>query len=708
MGHKIMLARVLGLLATASTFVISVCGQDKTQAGTLSSRPNIILVVADDLGYGDLGVFFQNQRRAANDRSQPAHFTPHLDAMAAQGIQLRDHYCSAPVCAPSRASLLLGVHQGHANVRDNQSDKAVEDNHTFASVLKAAGYATGAFGKWGLQGGPNEGDPAAAQAGPAQWPGYPTRRGFDFYYGYVRHRDGHAHYPQKDGKQVWENEREVSTDLAGCYTADLFTARAKKWIADQHAAHPQQPFLCYLAFDTPHAKLQYPPCDYPAGGGKQGGVQWLGTPGRMINTAHGQPDGCCHPDYAQATWDDDRDPSTPEKPWPDVGRRYASAVRRIDDCVGDVLQLVKELGLDEHTLVVFTSDNGVSMESYLPAPFSPQFFRSFGAFDGIKRDCWEGGVRVGALARWPGVVPAGAISREPSAQYDWLATFAELAGVPAPARTDGVSLVPTLGGREQKRSSPIYIEYFVRGKTPGYAEFLPQRRNRERGQMQAIRIGDFMGVRYGISSAADPFEIYNVATDPQQATNLARQGREYDALQQQLHDAVPAMRRPDEAAPRPYDNELQPAVQPAKTAPGIAWRAFEMAAPWVPRLDDLKPTAHGTHPRPDVAVSPRRDDVALFFTGYLEVPEDGEYRFHITADGGTLLRIHEATVIDADGGHEPGSEADGVVRLQAGKHPFRLYYARRRAGEPRLVWNWSRAEMPEQPIPASVFSHDLN
>ncbi len=675
-------------------------------ASAAERQPNILFILTDDLGYGDIGVFYQNQRRAANDRAQPWHLTPQLDAMAAEGIQLRDHYCSAPVCAPSRASLLLGVHQGHANVRDNQFDKALEHNHTIATVLKGAGYATAAFGKWGLQGGPGEKDPAGEKAGPEQWPAYPTKRGFDFYFGYVRHRDGHFHYPKEDGRQVWENEREVSADLAGCYTADLFTARAKKWISDQHAAHPRQPFMAYLAFDTPHAKTQYPPCPYPAGGGSKGGVQWLGTPGHMLNSADGKPDAWCHPDYADATWDDDHDAAPPEKPWPDVYRRYATSVRRIDDCVGDVLQLLKDLGIDDHTLVVFTSDNGTSMESYLTEPFSPRFFRSFGPFDGIKRDCWEGGVRVGAIARWPGFIPAGRINREPSVHYDWLATFAELAGVPAPARTDGVSLVPALRGQELKRKAPVYIEYFMRGKTPDYAEFTESHRKRQRDQMQAIRIGDFMGVRYGITSATEPFEIYNVATDPRQTKNLANEST--GALQRQMQDAVRSIRRPDDAAKRPYDDELQPAAKPENTKPGIAWRTFEMASPWVPRLDEMKPGASGTSPRPELAISPRRNDVALLFTGYLEVPEDGAYIFHLTADTGALLRIHDATVIDADFGHAPGSEVSGAVRLQAGKHPFRLYYSRRTAGEPQLALQWSRAAEPKQDIPSTAFSHDQN
>lgn len=676
-------------------------------AAEAAPRPNIIFVLVDDMGWGDFGVFYQNARRTANDRSQPWHATPHLDALAMQGIQFPNQYASTPVCASSRSSFILGVTQGHANVRDNQFDKALENNHTLASVLKGAGYATAAIGKWGLQGGPGEKDPASKTATPEQWPGYPTKRGFDFYFGYVRHVDGHFHYPKEDGRQVWENDREVSAGLDGCYTADLFTARAKKWITDQHAAHPQQPFFCYLALDTPHAKIQYPPCAFPAGGGTKGGLQWLGKPGHMINTADGQPDSYCYPEYANATWDDDHNPATPEKPWPDVDRRFATAVQRIDDCVGDVEQLLKDLGIDDRTLVIFSSDNGVSNESYLKEPFTPQFFRSFGPFDGIKRDCWEGGVHVGALARWPGFIPAGTVSHEPSAHYDWLATFADLAGVPIPARADGVSLVPTLRGHEEKRTAPIYTEYFMRGKTPNYAEFLPQHRGRVRDQMQAIRIGDYMGVRYAITSPTAPFEIYNVTTDPQEGKNLADAGGEFTALQQRMQDIVRSVRRPDAEAPRPYDGELQPAVKTSGAVPGVAWSAVELTAPWVPRLDDMKPTADGTASSPDLKVAPRKNDVALLFAGFVEVPEDGEYQFHVATDTGALLRIGGATVIDADFGYESGQDRNGTVRLQAGRHPFRLYYLRRDAGQPRLTFQWNRPGQPPQDIPPTAFSHEV-
>lgn len=636
------------------------------------ARPNIIFILADDLGYGDLGVFFQNQRNAVNDRSEPAHFTPRLDAMAAEGVQLRHHYCPAPVCAPSRASLLLGVHQGHSNIRDNQFDKALEQNHTLATVLKGGGYATAAIGKWGLQG---------AGTSAADWPAYPTKRGFDFYFGYVRHRDGHGHYPKEDGKELWENEREVSADFAGCYTTDLFTARAKKWISDQHATQPQKPFFLYLAYDTPHAKLQLPPGAFPQGAGHKGGVQWVGKPGRMINTSSDTPDSYVHPDYADATWDHDRDVSTPEQPWPDVYKRYATSVRRIDDCVGDLVQLLKDLAIDDNTLIVLTTDNGPSKESYLPENFEPSFFRSFGQFNGIKRDLLEGGIRVGALARWPGGAPGKRVSDVPSQFHDWMPTFAELAGVPAPARCDGTSLLPAITGRGTQKTPLVYIEYSQNQKTPDYPQFEPAHRGRVRKQMQAIRAGDFIGVRYNVRTHDDPFEIYNIVADPKQTKDLAAAQPE---LQQQMHDTVLRVRRPDPTAPRPYDSELVPPVSTREAVKGVKWQAFSQSMPWLARLEDLAPAAEGTVSQFDVADAPAGTK-ALLFTGYIDAPADGEYTFMLPEGATALLRVHDATVLDA--GFAPASTGTHAkVALKAGPHPFRFYW-QAGARPPRLEWS---------------------
>jgi arylsulfatase A-like enzyme len=411
-----------------------ICASLEAQA---AAKPNIIFILCDDLGFGDVGVFYQNQRAAQHDRSVPFFRTPNIDSLAQEGVMLAQHYSGAPVCAPSRASLLTGLTQGNCNVRDNQFDKALADGWTIGSVLQQAGYATAAIGKWGLQGGGEAGKnakpdrpDAEKQADYATWDAYPTRRGFDYYFGYVRHQDGHFHYPKEDGREVWENDREVSAGLDLCYTTDLFTARAKKWIIDHQKGQPGQPFFLFLAYDTPHAKLQVPPCAYPLGGGLNGGVQWAGKPGAMINTATGKMDSWMYPEIATATWDNDKNPATPEVAWPDVQKRYATDVCRIDDCVGDLLQLLKDLKIDDRTLVVFTSDNGPSIESYLPnEPFAPTFFRGFGPFDGIKRDTWEGGMREPTIARWPGVIPAGRKAGEPSGQWDWMNTFASAAGL---------------------------------------------------------------------------------------------------------------------------------------------------------------------------------------------------------------------------------------------------------------------------------------
>ena len=280
-----------------------------TDPSLTARRPNIIFILCDDMGYGDLGVLYQNGRAPG----LPREVTPHLDTLAAEGIRLGQHYCPAPVCAPSRASLLLGVHQGHANVRDQQWDKALADNHTLATVLRKAGYATAAIGKWGL-GGDDVGGTT-----PADWAGYPTKRGFDYFFGYERHADGHEHYPKEalysnGSKECYDGTNNISSELDKCYTADLFTARAKKWIEDQRAAHPDQPFFLYLAYDTPHAVYEFPTQAYPAGGGATGGLQWLGTPGHMINTASGTVDSFVDPDYATATYDDDGNPATPARP----------------------------------------------------------------------------------------------------------------------------------------------------------------------------------------------------------------------------------------------------------------------------------------------------------------------------------------------------------------------------------------------------------
>ncbi|MCW3467193.1 sulfatase-like hydrolase/transferase [Chitinophaga nivalis] len=660
-------------------------------------KPNIIFILTDDLGFGDIGVFFQQQRQRQHDKSEPWQLSPHIDSMAAGGAILTQSYCNAPVCAPSRASLLSGVHQGHAQVRDNQFDKALEANYNIANVLQSTGYTTAVIGKWGLQG---DGE------GP-DWPAHPLNRGFDYFYGYMRHADGHEHYPKegkyRGAKQVWENRTEVAAGLDKCYTGDLWTAAAKNWIIRQQQQPAAKPFMLYLAYDLPHAVLELPAQAYPAGGGLTGGVQWEGKPGRMINTAGGTIDSWVHPDYATATWDHDKNPATPEVPWPDTYKRYATINRRLDDAVGDLLQLLKDLHIGDNTLVVFTSDNGPSIESYLPAgyaPNSPEFFKSFGPFDGIKRDCWEGGVRMPVVVSWPGHIAVGKTISTPNNFSDWLPTFLAAAGTPPPVRTDGVSLLPALTGHGTQQASNIYVEYAFEGRSPGFSSLEPARRNRVRNQMQLLRIGDHVGVRYDIKTAADDFEIYDIVKDPKETTNLAANGG-MAALQAQLKAKVLQGRMPDSTAPRPYDTAGVPAVAVSHPVKGVRWKTYAGQYPWIPATGALTPALTGHASR--MAKEQLHAKQTLCYEGYLHIPADGRYTFYVQAAAGAFLRIHDAAVIDADYGYTPGTVKQGAMHLKKGLHPFRLYYKQTTARKPVSSLQWSGPGIPRQDIPATVF-----
>ena len=651
-------------------------------------QPNVIFILVDDMGWGDVGAFWQNQRQKKNDRSEPWEYTPALDAMAQGGAILTNHYCAAPVCAPSRSSILLGVSQGHANVRDNQFDKALQDTHTMSSVLKRAGYRTGLVGKWGLQG---------ETTHEPDWPAHPLNRGFDYSLAYIRHRDGHEHYP-KEGiyrgkKEVWENKTNIADQLDKCYTTDLWTAAAKRWIAGSVKSAPKEPFFLYLAYDTPHAVLEVPTQAYPSGGGLKGGLQWTGKPGQMLNTATGTPDSYIHPDYANATYDDDNNPNTAEVPWPDTYKRYATSCRRIDDGVGDILTLLKDLKIDDNTMVVFMSDNGPSVESYLPdsyVNYEPTFFNSFGPFDGIKRDVWEGGVRMPTLVSWPGRIPGGQVVDSPSASYDWLATFADAAGIAAPARLDGVSLLPELTKKGKRRESTVYIEYFQPGKTPDFEEFSPNHRSRKRNQMQLIRQGNTVGVRYDIAGADDDFEIYDVMADPQETKNLASD-KKYAPLQQEFKNRVLRVRRPDAEAERPYDDALVPAVEPGGTLQaGVKWRTATGSFPWVSALTDADFTAKGTSAALDVSKT-KVPSGMIAYEGYLKIPEDGNYTFEMSAEGGFILRIHEALVLDGSYGPDAGARQSGGIKLAAGYHPFAVFYHKSSKSKGSLEFSCKKA-----------------
>eukprot|EP00903_Cladosiphon_okamuranus_P003899 g3897.t1 len=603
--------------------------------------------------------------------------------MAAQGMTLTRHYCAAPVCAPSRASLLTGLTQGHAQIRDNQFDKKLPDTHTLGTVLQEAGYATAAIGKWGLQGkspfkDSNTKGKTATGRKPGNtrfpdWASFPTKRGFDEYYGYVRHVDGHYHYPMEDGREIWHNQNEVAGDLDLCYTTDLFTARAKKWITEQTREHSGQPFFLYLAHDTPHAILQNPPCAYPAGGGLDGGIQWTGKPHAMINTATGVKDGWMHPEIAAATWDHDNNPATDEQPWPEVQQRYANGVRRIDDSVGDILTLLTDLGIAENTIVVFTSDNGPSQESYLKGnPYNPNFFHGFGPFEGIKRDTLEGGLREPTIVHWPARIPSASTSATPTGHWDWLATFTEAAGLVPPAASDGVSLMPVLTGEGGRTGGLLYVEYSNGSRTPAYPEFSASHRNRKRGQMQVVMIDGYKGLRYDVKSASQDFEIYDLAKDPREINNLAK-NPEFRELQQTMKARALQSRMPSPGASRPYDKAPVPAAKIPASPAGISWSFHRGEWPWMPDFRALAPASSGISPGIALPPAVGTEKGGVHFEGYIKIPADGPYTFTVTADGGSMLFVHDKRVID-EGKAPARAGKTATIPLRAGWHPFRLLF----------------------------------
>lgn len=654
-------------------------------------RPNILFILADDMGWGDFGVFYQNSRNFAVNRGAPAFATPQLDTLAAEGLQLRRHYCPAPVCAPSRASLLLGVHQGHANVRDNQFDKALENNHTLGTVLKQAGYATAMIGKYGLQG---AGLPAPAR---------PELRGFDYFFGYLEHGDAHYHYPKETGANVYDDTTDVVASLDKCYSTDLIAARTKKWIVDHQATNSAEPFFVYLAFTAPHARLDVPTQAYPAGKGVSDGIQWLGTPGNMINTASGTINSWIHPDYTNATYDSDNNPGTAEIAWPDYAKRHATMIRRLDDAVDDVLQTLKDLNLDTNTLVVFTSDNGPHNEAGTGGAYTynPTFFDSFGPLDGIKRDAWEGGLREPTVVRWPGHIGTGTTNFAASQFHDWMPTFAELAGVPAPARSDGVSLVPTLTGIGAQRASTIYVEYNYQGNTPSYTEFEASRRNATRNDEQVIHLDGYKGIRYNVTASTDNFKIYDTLNDPKETTDLAASSSLFTNLQQRMKERVLQVRMPGGGVSRPYDAALVAPVAVANLVPGLDYRAFEDSFPWVPDFTTFTSVTNGTCSGLDLAARTRNDHIGLLYNGYLDVPTDGTYTLYLTTDSRAFLRLHDASVIDADFGYVGGTERNASINLRAGRHPIRLGYVRGDAGSPSISLQWSGPGISKQTIPAA-------
>ena len=435
--------KLAGVGAAASFLAGCQTEQARRETVAKAEKPNIIFILADDLGYGDLGCYGQQVIR-----------TPNIDRMAAEGMIFTDHYAGSTVCAPSRCCLMTGLHTGHAYVRGNARVPLRPDDATVAERLKAAGYTTGIIGKWGL------GEPETT--------GVPNEQGFDHWFGYLNQRHAHNYYPEylwRNGEKVsLANEVKPVNPPGGVatkrvqYSHDLFTADALRFVTD----NKDGPFFLYLAYTIPHAN----------------------------NEARNE--GMEVPSYGPYANAD----------WPDPQKGHAAMITRMDGDVGRLFARLQALNIDRNTLVFFSSDNGPHKEGGA----DPAFFDSNGPLRGYKRDLYEGGIRVPFIARWPGRIEAGSGSNHISAFWDILPTCCEVAGVAPPEGIDGISIVPTLLGEPQKQQKHEFL----------YWEF------HEQGKKQAVRMGDWKGVRLNVARDPDgPIELYNLATDLGEERNVA-------------------------------------------------------------------------------------------------------------------------------------------------------------------------------------------
>jgi arylsulfatase A-like enzyme len=410
-------------------------------AADAARKPNIIFILADDLGYGDLGCYGQAQIR-----------TPSLDRMAAEGMRFTQCYAGSTVCAPSRCALMTGLHTGHCIVRGNAQVPLRPQDRTVAEVVKAAGYTTGLVGKWGL--------------GEHGSTGAPNNKGFDYFFGFLNQSHAHNHYPDF----LWRNGTKVAiegnvqssvknvAEKRSQYAHDLFSRESLEFVD----RHKDGPFFLYLAYTVPHANNERTRAD---GNGNE--VPDLGS-------------------YAERDW-----------PAPEKGK--AAMISRLDADVGKLLARLKELKIDEETVVFFSSDNGPHKEG----GNDPRFFASGGGLRGIKRDLYEGGIRVPMIVRWPGHVQAGAVSDVVWAFWDFLPTAADLAGTKAPDALDGLSMTPTLLGHGAQKSRPyLYWEFH------------------EGASKQAVRFGDWKAV--GLRPSG-PVELYDLRADVGEQYNVASQ-----------------------------------------------------------------------------------------------------------------------------------------------------------------------------------------
>ncbi|WP_026777283.1 arylsulfatase [Polaribacter sp. Hel_I_88] len=473
---KIKSLLYIGLLS----IVFSCTSQSKKEKAAedlTGNKPNIIYILADDLGYADLSVYGQQKIN-----------TPNIDMLATRGMLFTQHYAGAPVCAPSRSSLMSGQHTGKTSIRSNSKAPNVEEGQppmsgetvTVAEVLKQAGYVTGAFGKWGLGYIGSEGDP--------------NNQGFDEFFGYNCQTQAHRFYPT----HLWNNREKYFLEgndwkNTVTYSADVIHEKALGFIEK----NKDKPFFMYYPSTLPHAELLVPNDEiFKAQKEKFGAeVPYKGKNGNDKGLDYGE-------DLEVKGYTTQANPHA----------TFAAMVIRLDKHVGEVVAKLKELGIEENTLIVFSSDNGPHAEGGA----DPEFFNSNGIFKGIKRDLYEGGIREPMIVQWPKMVKAGSTSDHISAFWDVLPTVAEIVNIDAPTESQGISFLPALLGKQQKEHEYLYWEFH------------------EKKGRQAVRAGNWKGVRLQMSKNPNALiELYDLSKDPGEENNIAE---EYPEIVAKLSD----------------------------------------------------------------------------------------------------------------------------------------------------------------------------
>jgi arylsulfatase A-like enzyme len=430
MNDSISMKRLLaaGLIFLAGGFAAFGAEPQTNLFGARTSKlPNIIVIVADDLGYGDLGCYGQTNIT-----------TPHIDALAKEGMRFTQAYSGSALCAPSRASLLTGLHSGHTSIRGNEASPLRAEEATVAELLQKAGYKTIAIGKWGL--------------GLMDSTGAPNKKGFDEFIGFPSLAAAENYYPE----QIFHNTLLEVLSRKGQYSQDLLTMVASNAVR----INKYFPFFLYLSYPIPHPNNEL-----------------------AKKTGNGME------------VPSDR-PYSDEK-WPQPEKNKAAMITRLDASVGTLMAQLKDLRLENDTIVFFTSDNGPHKEGGI----DPKFFHSAGALRGIKHDLYEGGIRVPMIVRWPGKIKSGSVSDQPWAFWDFLPTALQIAETNAPAGIDGISILPTLLGQTQTNQH----------------DFLYWELN-ENGLKQAVRMGDWKAVR---PQPGKPLELYNLKEDTAETNNVA-------------------------------------------------------------------------------------------------------------------------------------------------------------------------------------------